>query len=135
MSDEVEKYHPIMLEDISNKIKFGRYTVKKKEGKNAGQYYHLLRDIYDENGVRLLNLFFCSKCENLIKHIPARGTTPLNRHANDCNTKKKENEAPLSPAVSLSPAEANTESVVPVATLNQCAQVMNQSFFFSSECM
>lgn len=127
-----DRYDSVMLENITNKIKFGRYTVKKKEGKHAGQYYNVLRDVYDEELNRLPNLFYCSECEHLINHVPARETAPLNRHANECHMKNKSQTTPANSNQydQKNEKDREIETISPSASssenLDQCSQVMNQ---------
>lgn len=73
------------LSDIQNKIRFGNYKILKRTAKNAGRSYRVLRDIYDENSVRIEHVYWCIKCEELIVREAGRGTQPLLRHADDCD--------------------------------------------------
>lgn len=73
------------LKLIKNKIKFGGYSVHVRDAQKVGQFYRVLRDVYDEKCVKLKNVYHCVKCEEVLKWDSSKGTTPLDRHANECD--------------------------------------------------
>lgn len=78
------------VESVKNYIDYGQWRTKIRDviGR-VGTYYHVLRDIVDRNGNTVKGYYFCSICECVLKHIPANGTQPLNRHANACKASKQ----------------------------------------------
>lgn len=78
-----------LTEDIvKNYIEYGQFNVQVHTATGrVGAHYRLLRDVFDEDNVKVPCFYYCPICRDVIQKNAANGTTPLTRHVEKCERK------------------------------------------------
>lgn len=79
-------YEDLTEENIKQYIEYGQLFPKTHVASGRiGKHYQVLRDVADNEGNTIPGFYFCSICNEVLKVLAKKGTTPLLRHVDKCS--------------------------------------------------